>query len=134
MEKDRIFWQAYNDCNLPVFGEFISDDVEFYHDKGGITLGKAALVKSIKDNLCGNRDNFRLKREAVAGTVKVYAMKNGDVIYGAVISGEHVFSRWEKGEAEYKSGQARFTHLWRLTDGTWKMTRILSYSHEAYKE
>lgn len=134
LNKDGVFWQAYNNCDLPAFGEFISDDVEFYHDKGGITLGKTALIKSIQDNLCSNRDNFRLKREAVAGTVHVYAMKKSDVIYGAVISGEHVFSSWEKGKVEYKSGQAKFTHLWLLTDGTWKMTRIFSYSHEVYKD
>jgi hypothetical protein len=134
LSKDSVFWQAYNNCDLPVFGEFISDDVEFYHDKGGITLGKPALIKSIQDNLCGNRDNFRLKREAVAGTVQVYAMKKNNVIYGAVVSGEHIFSSWEKGKAEYKSGQAKFTHLWLLTDGVWKMTRIFSYSHEVYKD
>ena len=37
--KDSLFWTAYNNCDIPKFQEFFSNDVEFYHDKGGITNG-----------------------------------------------------------------------------------------------
>ncbi len=46
------------------------DDVEFYHDQGGVTLGKAALTDSVKKNICG-----KVTRELVPGSLKIYPMK-----------------------------------------------------------
>ena len=130
LHLDSAFWNAYNNCDTAQFKNFVTDDVEFYHDKGGITTGAKALIESLDKNICGNV-NSRIRREAVAGTVKVYPMQNGDEIYGAIISGEHVFYMTEKGKPEYQSGVANFTQLWQLKNGVWKMTRILSYNHHA---
>lgn len=126
LEKDSLFWLAYNTCDTVGFSSFFANDVEFYHDKGGLTKGAAALTASFKKNLCG--DGFRLKREAIPGTVKVYPLANANVVYGAVISGEHVFYIVENGKARL-DGQARFTHTWILKDNQWKMFRVLSYDH-----
>ena len=128
LHLDSAFWNAYNNCDTARFKDFVSDDVEFYHDKGGITTDAKSLIESLNKNICGNV-NSRLRREAVAGTVKVYPMQNGDEIYGAIISGEHTFYITEKGKPEYHSGVANFTQLWQLKNGVWKMTRILSYNH-----
>lgn len=128
LHLDSAFWNAYNNCDTAQFKNFLTDDVELYHDKGGITMGAKSLIESLNRNICGNV-NSRLRREAVAGTVKVYPMQNGDEIYGAVISGEHLFYITEKGKPEFHSGVANFTQLWQLKDNTWKMTRILSYNH-----
>ena len=125
--KDSLFWTAYNTCDTTKYQEFIASDVEFYHDKGGITLGLEKLLEVTKKNLCGPTD-FRLRREAVAGTVKIFPMEADGVIYGAIISGEHVFYIRQAGQ-EKLDGLARFTHLWLLKDSSWKMTRILSYDH-----
>lgn len=82
-----------------------------------------------KKNLCSN-EHFRLRREAVAGSVQVFPLENDGSIYGAILSGEHVFYIWGKDRAEYLDGRARFTHVWLLqADGGWKMSRILSYGH-----
>jgi hypothetical protein len=128
LHLDSAFWNAYNNCDTAHFKDFVTDDVEFYHDKGGITSGAVALIESLNKNICGRVDQ-RLRREAVAGTVKVYPMLNGNEIYGAIISGEHKFYITEKGKPEYQSGVANFTQLWQLKNGVWKMTRILSYNH-----
>ena len=106
----------------------ISDDVEFYHDMGGVTIGRDSMIASIKNHLCSNND-FRLRRVAVPGTVNVFVMKKAGVPYGAIISGQHVFYINDKGNKEYLDGLARFSQLWMLNDGVWKMTRILSYDH-----
>ena len=95
LEKDGRFWNAYNTCDTEKMKRFFTDDVEFYHDKGGVTLGSNALVESIKKNLC-DKDKPRLRREAVAGSVKVFPLRKGNEIYGAIISGEHVFFVTEK--------------------------------------
>ncbi len=127
LERDSLFWTTYNNCDTTRFQNFFSEDVEFYHDKGGLTLGLEALTTSFKQNLCSN-NNFRLRREAVPGTVKVFPLQKSGTIYGAVISGEHLFYIIEKGK-ERLDGHARFTHVWLLKDGVWKMSRILSYDH-----
>ena len=107
---------------------FFTDDVEFYHDRGGLTLGLENLITSLRKNLCGN-ENFKLRREAIEGTVKVFPLQNADVTYGALISGEHVFYVIEKGKSERLDGYGKFTDAWVLRDNVWKMSRILSYDH-----
>ena len=46
--KDSLFWVTYNNCDYSNFGQFFTDDVEFYHDKGGITNGVTALAEVSK--------------------------------------------------------------------------------------
>jgi hypothetical protein len=128
MARDGAFWAAYNKCDVPAMAEFFTEDVEFYHDRGGVTRGHADFVKELRDRLCGNPDS-RLRREAVEGTVRLFPLKKDDVVYGAILSGEHVFYVLDKGKADRLDGRARFTDLWMLKDGVWKMSRILSFDH-----
>ena len=128
IENDSLFWIAYNNCNVETMGSWLTDDVEFYHDKGGPSIGRDTLMAVIRKNLCGNND-FRLRRAAVKGTVNVFVMHSSNKVYGVIISGQHVFYVNEKGKKEFLDGLARFTQLWILKDGQWKMSRILSYDH-----
>lgn len=128
LAAENVFWTGYNTCNYDQMGGFISEDVEFYHDKGGITLGKTALVESVKKNLCSN-PNFRTRREAVPETVKVFLLKNSNRIYGAIVSGEHYFYNSYDGKPEKREGLAKFTTLWTLKENAWRMSRVLSYDH-----
>jgi uncharacterized protein DUF4440/uncharacterized protein DUF3471 len=126
--QDGMFWNAYNQCDVEKMSQFFWPDVEFYHDKGGPTLGLSALTASLRNNLCG-RPDFRLRREALPSTIHVYPLQKDGVTYGAVLSGEHYFYINEKGKAEYRDGLAKFFHVWLLKDGTWKMARVVSYDH-----
>jgi ketosteroid isomerase-like protein len=128
LQRDGAFWKAYNACDVPAMAEFFTEDVEFYHDRGGLTLGHPSLVDALRQSLCGNPDS-RLRREAVEGTVHVFPMKKNDVVYAAILSGEHVFYVKQKGKAEFLDGRAKFMDLWTLKDGVWKMSRVLSYDH-----
>lgn len=130
LHKDSLFWTGYNRCDTALTGQFLADDLEFYHDKGGIINGRKDLNMALKKNLCSNPD-WHLRREALPGTVKVFPLQNGDTIYGALISGEHYFYITEKGKPEFRNGHANFTHLWLKQNGVWKMTRILSFDHHA---
>ncbi|RZJ67036.1 MAG: nuclear transport factor 2 family protein [Flavobacterium sp.] len=131
-EKDSLFWLAYNKCDDAGMHEFIADDVEFYHDKGGIQKGWATFQETTKKNLCGRAD-WRIRREAYPESYRIYPMEKDGRLYGAVLSGDHKFFVTENGKPEYWTGVAKFTHLWLLTDGKWKMSRILSYNHDAPK-
>jgi len=79
---DTALFDSYNRCDLEKFSSFFVDDVEFYHDQGGLTLGKVALTDSVKKNICG-----KVTRELVPGTMQVYHMKG----YGAIEMGIHRF-------------------------------------------
>ena len=129
LHRDSLFWQAYNTCDTQAMRTFLTDDVEFYHDKGGATLGLSALMASIEKNLCADPERYHLRREAVAGSVHVFPLRKNGVVYGAVLSGRHEFYIVERGKDPYVDGLARFTHLWLLREGQWKMARILSYDH-----
>lgn len=41
---DSRLFEAYNTCDLERFASFFVEDVEFYHDQGGLTRGRSALV------------------------------------------------------------------------------------------
>lgn len=128
-ENDSLFWVAYNHCDIDGMHRFVAEDVEFYHDKGGFQNGWQTFEQTTKRNLCGRAD-WKIRREAVAGSVKIYPMESNGQVYGAIISGEHKFLITENGQPEYWSGVAKFTHLWTLENGFWKMKRILSFDHQ----
>jgi hypothetical protein len=126
--EDAAFWDAYNRCDVEKMSQFFWPDIEFYHDKGGLTVGLGPFVEILKTGLCG-KPNFRLRREAIAETVKVYPLQKNGVTYGAVLSGEHYFYINDSGKPEYRDGVAKFFHVWLLKDGVWKMARAVSYEH-----
>jgi Domain of unknown function (DUF4440) len=118
---DGALFDAYNRCDLVKFASFIDDNVEFYHDQGGVTLGQAALTDSVKKNICG-----KVTRELVPGSLKVYPMKG----YGALEVGVHRFHHPGHDDTE-GVGEGQFIHLWQYKDGAWKITRVVSYDHHA---
>jgi hypothetical protein len=116
---DGAVFDAFNRCDLERFGTYFVDDLEFYHDQGGVTLGRQKLTEDVKNNICG-----KVRRELVAGTLQVYPMHG----YGAIEMGVHRFHH-PKAEDTEPVGEAKFVHLWQLKDGAWKITRVLSYDH-----
>ena len=49
---DAALFDSYNKCDLEKFANFFVENVEFYHDQGGVTLGRALLTESVKKNIC----------------------------------------------------------------------------------
>jgi len=121
-----IFDVGFNQCDLSHYDSIVSDDLEFYHDKGGITSGKQAFTASIKNNICGNPN--KVKRELVPNSMKVYPLYNNNVLYAFIQEGEHEFSELSNGKW-IKGSRAKFTMLWILDGKDWKMKRVLSYDH-----
>jgi hypothetical protein len=132
LERHAQFWKAYNACDTSAFGNFFTDDVEFYHDTGGANIGLEALVRDLKTHLCGN-NGWRLRREAEAGTERVFLLRKGGEVYGAIVTGEHVFYVIPPDKPEFLDGHANFTHLFLKRGNDFKMARILSFDHHAAK-
>src|SRR5688572_10558461 len=53
VQMDSLLFDAYNTCKIEVFGSMVSEDVEFYHDRGGLSTSKPQLVEAIRNNICG---------------------------------------------------------------------------------
>jgi hypothetical protein len=119
---DTKLFDAYNHCDLKTFDSLLADDVEFYHDQGGVTLGRQKLTESVKNNICTGDT----QRVLVPGTLKIYYMKG----YGAIEIGVHRFLH-PKTEAANGTGEASFVQLWQYKDGNWKLARVLSYDHHS---
>ncbi|PSK94404.1 nuclear transport factor 2 family protein [Taibaiella chishuiensis] len=119
-----VFEEGFNKCNHSFYDEIIAEDLEFYHDLGGITQGRADFIRSVKNNICGGKEKMKRSLDHM----KVYPLKDKGKIYGAVQEGLHSFYIRSKNDWT-KTGSARFVHLW-LYDGThWQLKRVLSYNH-----
>jgi uncharacterized protein (TIGR02246 family) len=123
---DAAMFAAYNKCDIDKVGTFFVEDLEFYHEKGGLTLTRDAILALMRKNLCG-ADSNRVRREVVEGSMEVRPINN----YGAVQTGEHRFYLTQKGQAEKIDGIGKFVMLWREKDGEWKISRVISYGFRA---
>jgi hypothetical protein len=117
---DKQLFDAYNTCNIEKLGTLVTDDLEFYHDKTGLAVGKQPFLDAIKKNICG-----KVTRELVQGSLEVYPLHG----YGAVEIGLHRFRH--PGDSDV--GEAKFVMLWQYKDGAWKVSRVISYDHGAEK-
>jgi hypothetical protein len=121
---DSIFFDAFNTKNLNKLEPLLSDNLEFYHDLGGVTnynQNVAAFKKTFESER-------RVRRELVKGTLEIYPIKD----YGAVETGTHRFYVTETGQQEQLSSEAKFVQVWNKNNGVWKITRIISYGHQEF--
>ena len=96
---DTAIFDAYNHCDLAKMGSMVADNLEFYHDQTGLSVGRQSLIDAVKNNICG-----KVQRELVAGSLEVYPLKG----YGAVEIGVHRFSH--PGDPN-NVGDAKFVQL-----------------------
>ncbi|HYU32169.1 MAG TPA: nuclear transport factor 2 family protein [Thermoanaerobaculia bacterium] len=119
---DSEVFDAYNRCDLEKFGSFFPEDLEFYHDNGGlVSQTRQSLVEAVKNNICG-----KVYRVLVPESLEVYPLKG----YGAVETGVHRFYHPGRDSTE-EVGEAKFVQIWQNKDGVWKITRVISYDHHA---
>ena len=119
VRMDSLLFAAFNAGDLTRLQTFFARDLEFYQDNEGLE-NYAQTMKDFRDML-GQRS--RIRRELVPGSVEVYPIKN----YGAIEVGSHRFCHDENGRTE--CGTFKFLHVWRKTDKTWQLSRIVSYAH-----
>jgi hypothetical protein len=125
-----LFERSFNKCELQFMEALMSEDLEFYHDIGGLILSKQTFIDNFKNGICGNTQ-FKSRRELVPNTTKVYELKSNNKVYGLIQQGEHRFFESNNGAPEVAGSIAKFTHLWILQDdGVYRLTRALSYDHK----
>lgn len=122
LRHDQTLFDAYNRCDLPAFGAMVTDDIEFYHDKGGLSVGRAPLLKAIENNIC-----HKVKRELMKETLEVYPMAN----YGALEIATHSFCNLRETPvcAAATNGTGKLVHLWKKQGDGYVLARVLSFDH-----
>lgn len=127
-EKDSLLFNlGFNHCDISQFENLVSENFEFYHDQTGITNSKSDFIKGIEYGLC--KLAYKPKRVLVKNSLKVYPLKNNGILYGAIETGIHNFYAIEKENTEYLTSNAKFSHIWILENGNWKLSKGLSYDH-----
>lgn len=116
---DSVLFNAFNSRDLEKLKTLFTDDLEFYHDIGGLT-NYAQNMESFKNLAAQNND---LKRELISGSLEVYPVKE----YGAMQIGVHRFCHTENGKLD--CGTFKFVHIWRKVNSEWKISRVVSYDH-----
>jgi len=118
---DSTLFAAYNNRDLAALKKMFSEDLEFFHDKGGLSL--------YADNMQNFDNHFKdtasfARRELVEGSVKIYPLNN----YGALEMGVHRFYIKTDGK-ERLTATANFINTWHWVNGQWKLSRVITYDH-----
>ncbi len=127
-QDSLLFDVGFNTCNIPEFETLVSDNFEFYHDQAGMMLSKTAFINSVKNNVCSL--NYKASRVLEPGSMEVYPLEKNGVMYGAIQTGVHRFFALEPGKPLYFTSRAKFSNVWKLETGEWKLIRSLSYDHQ----
>src|SRR5688500_2369617 len=78
---DSVLFNALNSRDMETFKPLFTTDLEFYHDKGGLT-DYNYTIQSLKNVTAQNNG---LRRELIKGSLEVYPIKD----YGAIQIGAH---------------------------------------------
>ncbi len=116
LRLDEAYFTAYNNCDMEKQSDLLADEIEFYHDQGGLTTSKEDILKGIKENVCG-----KVTRYLVKESIEVSPIPG----YGAVIVGLHKFKNNLEPQ-DTPSKESRFVGIWKQTGDQWQMTRIIS--------
>jgi hypothetical protein len=118
---DSVLFYAFNTCDVNTSKSLFTEDLEFYHDAGGVTN----YEQNVNSILQRCKKETKVRRELVKGSLEVFPIKD----FGAIQIGSHRFYYTEKGQEEKLDGTFKFVHIWKNTNGDWKISRVVSYDH-----
>ncbi|MBI3133822.1 MAG: class A beta-lactamase-related serine hydrolase [Bacteroidetes bacterium] len=132
-EKDSLLFNlGFNTCDISQFENLISDSFDFYHDQAGFSNSKEEFISGIKNGLC--QLAYKPKRVLAENTMEVYPLEKNGVLYGAIQNGTHNFYAIVDDQPEYLTSTAKFTHVWIIENGNWKLAKGLSYDHQDFEK
>ncbi|CAM3607893.1 serine hydrolase domain-containing protein [Flavobacterium gelidilacus] len=129
LSKDSLLFEVgFNTCDIKQFENLLSSNLKFYHDIDGIS-DKTKFLFDLKNGLCKNPEKRQVKRFLVKESTQIFPLYKNGILYGAVQNGEHMFLE----ERETQAGIAKFTNVWQLEKGKWKLTTSFSFDHKVYE-
>jgi len=119
MAMDSVLTAAFNSQDMAKLKSLFSSDLEFYHDING-KQDLATVNASFARMFASGR---AVRRTLVKEQNQVYTLGNE----GAIQKGSHRFCSVENGKES--CGTFEFVHVWEKRQGSWVITRIISYGH-----
>jgi hypothetical protein len=133
ISKDSLLFNVgFNTCDISKFDDLLSERFEFFHDKDGVS-NKKDFIHNLRNGLCISPEKYQSRRELLPESTEIFPLYKNKILYGANQTGIHKFYETMAGKKERFASKARFTHLWMLENGNWKLTRSLSYAHQVPK-
>ncbi len=130
LTKDSMLFNVgFNTCDISQFESLLSENLKFYHDKDGVS-DKTKFLYDLKNGLCKNPKIRQVKRILIKESTEIFPLYRNGILYGAIQNGAHLFYESE----ESQPGIAKFTNVWTLENGDWKLTTSLSFGHGAYEK
>ena len=126
-----LFEVSFNKCQLSAIENIMADDLEFYHDQGGITNSKDEFMNVMRNGICSPSNKTKSRRELVAGSLEVFPLYKNGSLYGALQNGEHKFFESYNQKQETAGSIAKFSHLWLKDQDQWVLKRVISYDHQS---
>jgi hypothetical protein len=118
---DSVMFDAFNAHDLEKLKTTFSEDLEFYHDKGGLS-GYEQTMENFKKLFSTNKTTG-LRRDLVEGSLEIYPINE----YGAIEICLHRFCHLENGKND--CGTFKNIMIWQKKNEQWKVTRVISYDH-----
>lgn len=130
MSKDSLLFNVgFNTCDISQFENLFTEDFEFYHDQDSISDKELFLV-SLKKGICLPGKSYKIRRDLKPGSTEIYPLTKNGALYGALQNGTHQFFEISSGQKDKPGSVAKFTHVWLLKNGVWKLARSFSYDHK----
>jgi ketosteroid isomerase-like protein len=118
-QLDAKTFAAFNAHDVDLLMSMFTRNVEFYHDKGGLT--NYEQTREGFTRMFHNTPDIR--RNLVEGSLEVYPIKD----FGAIEIGTHRFCHKEDNTDD--CGDFPFIMIWKKIGDTWKISRVISYGH-----
>jgi len=127
-QQDSLFFErSFNQCDIAYLESRMAQDLKFFHDQGGFQ-NRAKFFENIKQNICAPSPQKPIRKVDV-NSLEVFPLYNNGKLYGAIQMGIHHFYIREQGKKDVHTNTAKFTHVWVIEDGIWKLSEVLSYDH-----
>lgn len=127
-QQDSLFFErSFNQCDIAYLESRMAQDLKFYHDQSGFQ-DRTKFFENIKQYICAPSSKKPIRKVDV-NSLEVYPLYNNGKLYGAIQMGIHHFYIREQGKEDIHTSTAKFTHVWLMEEGIWKLSEVLSYDH-----
>ncbi|HEY0057102.1 MAG TPA: serine hydrolase, partial [Pedobacter sp.] len=129
-KQDSVFFErGFNQCDIAFLEMTTAEDLKFFHDQSGFQ-DRTKFLENTRKFICSDPDKKPIRKLAEE-SLNVYPLYSNGALYGAIQHGTHHFYLREIGKEDQLTSTARFTHVWRLQNNSWKLSEVLSYDHQA---
>ncbi|MDZ4071605.1 MAG: nuclear transport factor 2 family protein [Sediminibacterium sp.] len=127
-QQDSLFFErSFNQCDIAYLESRMAQDLKFYHDQSGFQ-DRTKFFENIQQYICTPSSKKPIRKVDV-NSLEVYPLNNNGKLYGAIQMGIHHFYIREQGKEDIHTSTAKFTHVWLMQEGIWKLSEVLSYDH-----